>query len=168
MSHLILPNFYKPGLIHTECERLTGLPAVHICLLLKINGASWRGESNDTNHRLLSSWNLLFMDTVSAEKLKPLVSSLPKPLKRVTERKLMGNMTQKLLSLSRFVHIVWKQICEDTENCSFGFVLNKGSNQWTNHIFKYFHILENLPTSVSKKSWHHSVGTWVPSDRING
>ena len=35
--------------------RLTGLPAVQICLLLKMYGASWRGESDNGDHRLLSS-----------------------------------------------------------------------------------------------------------------
>jgi len=41
--------------IHTECVCLTRLPAVHVCLLLEMHGASWRGESDNNNQALLSS-----------------------------------------------------------------------------------------------------------------
>ena len=39
---------------HRVCVCLTGLPAVQICLLLKMYGASSRGESDNGDHRLLS------------------------------------------------------------------------------------------------------------------
>ena len=47
-------SYNSVGFIGKECVSLTGLPAVQICLLLKMYGASWRGET-DGNHGLLSS-----------------------------------------------------------------------------------------------------------------
>ena len=42
------------------------LPAVQICLLLKMYGASWRGESDNGDHGLLSSSS--FLDTNNGQK----------------------------------------------------------------------------------------------------
>ena len=52
---LILYKLQQCGFGGIECVCLTGLPAVQICLLLKMYGASWRGESNNGEHGLLSS-----------------------------------------------------------------------------------------------------------------
>ena len=57
-SDLILSNFRQSGFIDSECVCFTDPPAVHICLLLKMYGASCRRENN--NRRRLSSWNLGF------------------------------------------------------------------------------------------------------------
>ena len=43
-----------------ECVCLTSLPVVQIYLLLKMYGASWRGESDNGNHGLLSSSSLVY------------------------------------------------------------------------------------------------------------
>lgn len=49
----------------TSCVCLTHLPAAQTRLLLKIYGASWREELDNTDYKLLSSWSL-----VSTEKRK--------------------------------------------------------------------------------------------------
>ena len=60
MPGLILPELQQRGFIGIECVCLTGLPAVQICLLLKMYGASWRGESDNGDHGLLSSSSLVY------------------------------------------------------------------------------------------------------------
>ena len=60
MPGLILEELQQRGFVGIECVCLTGLPAVQICLLLKMYGASWRGESENADHRLLSSSSLVY------------------------------------------------------------------------------------------------------------
>ena len=55
MPGLILHELQQRGFIGIECVCLTCLPAVQICLLLKMYGASWRGESDNGYHKKLSS-----------------------------------------------------------------------------------------------------------------
>ena len=66
-DRLILHELQQCGFVGIECVCLTGLPAVQICLLLKMYGASWRGESEDGNHGLLSSSSLRY--TKNGQKL---------------------------------------------------------------------------------------------------
>ena len=61
MPGLILHELQQRGFVGKECVCLTGLPAVQICLLLKMYGSSWRGESDNADHRLLSSSSLVYM-----------------------------------------------------------------------------------------------------------
>ena len=65
ISGLILHELQQRGFVGIEC--LTGLPAVQICLLLKMYGTSWRGESDNSDHRLLSSSSLVY--TKNGQKL---------------------------------------------------------------------------------------------------
>ena len=51
MPGLIL-HYLQRGFVGKEWVRLTGLPAVQICLLLRLYGASWRGESDNGDHGL--------------------------------------------------------------------------------------------------------------------
>ena len=51
---------HERGFIGIECVCLTGLPAVQICLLLKMYGASWRGESDNGDHGLLTCSILVY------------------------------------------------------------------------------------------------------------
>ena len=60
MPGLILHELQQRGFVGVECVCLTGLPAVQICLLLKMYDASWRGESDNGNHILLSSSSLVY------------------------------------------------------------------------------------------------------------
>ena len=57
MQGLILHELQQHDFIGIECVWLTGLPAVQICLLLKMYGASWRGGGSDNG--LLSSSSLV-------------------------------------------------------------------------------------------------------------
>ena len=57
---LILHKLQQRGFVGIECVCLTGLPAVQICLLLKMNDASWKGELDNGDHRLLSSSRLVY------------------------------------------------------------------------------------------------------------
>ena len=59
MTDLILHSGTRAGLFVCARARLNCLPAVQICLVLKMYGASWRGES-DNNHGLSSRWNIVF------------------------------------------------------------------------------------------------------------
>ena len=58
MPGLILHGFQQRGFFGIECVCLTALPAVEICPLLY--SASWRGESDHGDHRLLSSSSLVY------------------------------------------------------------------------------------------------------------
>ena len=49
MPGLILHELQQRGVVRIECMCLTGLPAVQICLLLKMYSASWRGESDNSD-----------------------------------------------------------------------------------------------------------------------
>ena len=69
MPDLILQDFQQRGFIHTECVCSAGLPAVHICLLLKMYGASWRGEPDNNNRWAAETLDSAGMDTDSSEKL---------------------------------------------------------------------------------------------------
>ena len=60
MPGLILLELQQRGFVGIECVCLTGLPAIQICLLLKMYTASWRGESGHGNHWLLSSSSLVY------------------------------------------------------------------------------------------------------------
>ena len=96
MPGLILHELQQRGFVGIECVCLTGLPAVQICLLLKMYGASWRGESDNGDHGLLSSSSLVY--TKNGQKfhlenvLQQLISSVPKWLQSVIKRK--GDVTQ--------------------------------------------------------------------------
>ena len=54
MPGLILQEVQQCGFVGIECVCLTGLPAVQICLLLKMYAALWRGESDNGDHGLYS------------------------------------------------------------------------------------------------------------------
>ena len=59
MPGLILHESQQRGFVDIECMCLTGLPAVQICVLLKMYRASWGGESDNGDHGLLSSSSLV-------------------------------------------------------------------------------------------------------------
>ena len=61
MPALIIYKLQQCDFVGIECVCLTGLPAVQICLQLKMCGASWRGESDNGNHGLLSCPSLVYM-----------------------------------------------------------------------------------------------------------
>ena len=58
MPGLILQKLQQRGFVGIESVCLTGLPAVQI--LLKMYEASWRGESDNGDHKLLSSSSLVY------------------------------------------------------------------------------------------------------------
>ena len=89
MPGLILYKLQQRGFIGIECVCLTGLPAVQICLLLKMYGASWRRESDNGDHGLLISSSLAYTKNgqKSIAKLPQLISSIPKRLQSVIKRK---------------------------------------------------------------------------------
>ena len=49
MLGLIMRKLQQSGLVDIEYVCLTGMPVVQICLLLKMYGASWRGESDNSD-----------------------------------------------------------------------------------------------------------------------
>ena len=55
----ILHDLQQHGFIGIDCVCFTGLPAVQICLILKMYGASWRGESDNGDYGLLSRSSLV-------------------------------------------------------------------------------------------------------------
>ena len=90
MPGLILHKLQQHGFVGIECMCLTGLPAVQICLLLKMYGASWRGESDNDDHGLLSRpRSCIHQDwaKISLTKLQQLITSVLKRLKSVIKRK---------------------------------------------------------------------------------
>ena len=84
MPGLILHKLQQCGFVGIECVCLTVLPAVQICLLLKMYGVSWWGESDNGDHRLLSSSSL---QLILLAKLQQLISSVPKWLHSVIKSK---------------------------------------------------------------------------------
>ena len=83
---LILHKLQERGFVDIACVCLTGLPAVQICLLLKMYGTSWRGETDNGDHGLLSSSSLVY--TNNGQKFL----SISKRLQSVIKRK--GDVTQ--------------------------------------------------------------------------
>ena len=67
MPGLILHKLQQCSFVGIECVCLTGLSAVQICLLLKMYGASWRGESDNANHGLLSSSRLVYTNNATCK-----------------------------------------------------------------------------------------------------
>ena len=66
ISHIYLINqwqcqWQQRAFIGIECMCMTGLPAVQICFLLKMYGASLRGESDNGDHGLLSSSSVVYI-----------------------------------------------------------------------------------------------------------
>ena len=87
MAGLILHELQQRGFIGRVCVCLTGLSAVQICLLLKMYGTSWRGESNNGNHGLLSTFIHQEWEKMLLAKLQQLISSVPKWLLSVIKIK---------------------------------------------------------------------------------
>ena len=52
MTDLILHKLKQRGFIGIQCVCLTGLPAIQICLLLKMYGTSLRGESDNGDPKI--------------------------------------------------------------------------------------------------------------------
>ena len=92
MPGLILHELEQRGFVGIECVCFTDLSAVQICLLLKMYGASWREESDNSDHGLFSSSSLVYTKTGQKFYLQQLIYSVPKRLQSVIKRK--GDVTQ--------------------------------------------------------------------------
>ena len=72
MLDVILPNLQQCCFIDTVFVYLTGLPAVQICLLMKMHGTLPR-VSEDEDHRLLSGWKFVFDKNLQQQIVSSLV-----------------------------------------------------------------------------------------------
>ena len=90
MEGPILHELQQHGFVGMECVGLTGLHEVQIYLLLKMYGTSWRGESDNGDHRLLSISSLVYTKNgqkCHLQNCKNCISSVPKRLQSVIKRK---------------------------------------------------------------------------------
>ena len=152
MPGLILQELQQRGFVGIECVCLTGLPAVQICLLLKMYGASWRGESDNRRPLTVEQLKCCIHQEwakIPLAKLQQLISSVPKRLQSVIKRK--GDVTQMVsiprphlflsvlqVSLSKFVYIYQIKLSsvKTLKIFSLSFcLLNKGSSEWTYYRF---------------------------------